>query len=106
MRAVQEHHAELGLELADLLAHCRLGDVEPLRRAPEVKLLGDGDEVAEMSQFHAMKGALYESPGRCEPPRDPDPMDPTTMYGCPYPTRAFSGCPYIRSSPPVACWSA
>src|SRR4029079_3689838 len=52
MRAVQQQHAELGLELADLLAHCRLSDVQPLRRAPGVQLLGDGDEVSEMSQFH------------------------------------------------------
>ena len=38
--------------LAELLAHCRLSDVQPLCGAPEVKLLGDGDEVTKQSQLH------------------------------------------------------
>lgn len=42
--------AELLLELANLPAEHRLGDVEALRRPSEVQLLGDGDEVAEPSQ--------------------------------------------------------
>src|SRR5690349_4117451 len=97
MRTVQEHHAELGLELADLLAHRRLGDVQPLCRAAEMQLLGDGDEVAEMSQFHGSHSAADESCGGDEPSRHPDPMDPTTMSGCPYQDRPVSGCPYVRA---------
>src|SRR4051794_31478973 len=52
LRAVEEPDAELLLELADLLADRRLGDVEPLRGAAEVQLFGDGDEVPEMAEFH------------------------------------------------------
>jgi hypothetical protein len=44
---VEELDAELPLELADLLAERRLRDLEALRRAAEVQLLGDGDEVAQ-----------------------------------------------------------
>src|SRR3954469_15351498 len=52
VRAVEEPDAELVLELADLLADGRLGDVEPLPGAAEVQLFGDGDEVPEMAEFH------------------------------------------------------
>ena len=50
--AVEELDAELLLELADLLAYCRLRDVQALRRAAEVQLLGDGDEVPQVTEFH------------------------------------------------------
>ena len=56
--------ADLLLELADLLAERRLGHVQPLRRAAEVQLLGDGDEVAKVSELHAtamMVGAWTSS---------------------------------------------
>jgi hypothetical protein len=36
----------------DLLAQRRLGDVQPRGRAPEVQLLGDGHEVAQLTQLH------------------------------------------------------
>ena len=48
-RAVQQCHAELGLQPSDLLRKRRLGDVQALGGAAEVALLGDGDEVAEMA---------------------------------------------------------
>jgi hypothetical protein len=50
-RAVQQRHAELGLEPADLLRERRLGDVQALGGAAEVALLGDGDEVTEVSEL-------------------------------------------------------
>ena len=49
LRAVEELHPELGLEARDLLAQGRLDDVQPLRRAPEVELLRDRDEVAQVA---------------------------------------------------------
>ena len=45
--AVQEPGAEAALELLQVAAERRLGDVESLGRAPEVQLLGDRDEVTE-----------------------------------------------------------
>ncbi len=50
--AVEQLDADLVLELADLAAQRRLGDVEDLGRAGEVPLIGDGDEVAKVAQFH------------------------------------------------------
>jgi hypothetical protein len=47
---VEELDAELPFELADLLAERRLCDLEALRRPPEVKLVGDGDEVPQAPQ--------------------------------------------------------
>ena len=46
---VEQADSELGLELADLLAHGRLRDVQTLGGAAEVQLLGDRDEVPQMS---------------------------------------------------------
>ena len=51
-RALQQRAAELGLERVDLLAERRLGDVQSRRGAPEVQLLGDGDEIAKLAEFH------------------------------------------------------
>jgi hypothetical protein len=34
------------------MAQGRLGHVQPLGRAPEVQLLGDGDEVAQLAELH------------------------------------------------------
>ena len=39
---------------ADLLAERRLGHVQALRRAAEVQFLGDGDEVAKVSELHVL----------------------------------------------------
>ena len=36
-----------------LLRQRRRGDVQTLRGAPEMELLGDGHEVAQLAQFHA-----------------------------------------------------
>ena len=49
LRPVEELHADLGLQARDLLAQRRLDDVQPLRRASEVELLGDRGEVAEVA---------------------------------------------------------
>jgi hypothetical protein len=51
--AQEDALAELGLEPADLLADRRLGDPQPLRRAREVRLLGHGDEIGELTELHA-----------------------------------------------------
>ena len=47
----QQGHAELRLELADRPAERRLRDVEPLGGAPEMQLLGDREEVPEVSKL-------------------------------------------------------
>ena len=44
--------AELALELGQLGADARLADVEALRRGRERAVVDDGDEVAELSDFH------------------------------------------------------
>src|SRR6185369_11294221 len=63
--AVEEAHAELLLELADLLADRRLGDVQPLRGAAEVPLFGGSDEVPEVSELHHyLPGAIGVRPDR------------------------------------------
>ena len=50
--AQQQLGADLGLERLDLLTQRRLRDVQALRRAAEVQLFGDGDEVSEVAQLH------------------------------------------------------
>jgi hypothetical protein len=50
--AIEQLLAELGLEPADLCADARLRDVQPLGGAREVRLVGNGDEVLELSQLH------------------------------------------------------
>ena len=56
LRALEQLHAELALEVADLLADGGLGDVQPLGGAAKVQFLRDGDEVSEVAQFHAVHG--------------------------------------------------
>jgi hypothetical protein len=51
-RALEQPHAQLRLQRADLLAQRRLGDVQALGGAREVQLLGDGDEIAQVTQLH------------------------------------------------------
>ena len=53
--AVQQACADLFLELPDLLAQGRLGDPQPLGRAPEVELLGDRQEVADPPEVRGRK---------------------------------------------------
>ncbi len=50
--AGQQADAELLLQAGDLLAERGLGDVQAGGGAAEVKLLGDGDEVAQLAKFH------------------------------------------------------
>ena len=52
--AVEQAHLQLLLQRADLLAERRLGHAEAFRGAAEVQFLGHGDEVAEVTQFHAI----------------------------------------------------
>jgi hypothetical protein len=47
--AVQQPHAQLALQGLDLEAERRLGDAQALGRPAEVQLLGDGDEVPQVS---------------------------------------------------------
>ena len=51
--ADEQRRADAGLERLDLLRQRRRGDVQPLCRPAEVKLLGDRDEIAEQPQLHA-----------------------------------------------------
>src|SRR5205085_7892865 len=50
--APEELYLEFGFERADLLAQRRLLNAQPLRRASDMALLGDGDEIAKVPQFH------------------------------------------------------
>jgi hypothetical protein len=51
----------------DLLAERGLGDSETLGGAPEMQLLGDGDEIAEVAKLH---------PSSCANP------DPSSIWCC------------------------
>jgi hypothetical protein len=50
--AVEERHAELGFQSADLPRRSRLREVQSRGGAPEAALLGDGDESAQLAQLH------------------------------------------------------
>jgi hypothetical protein len=50
--AHEQRRIDLELQRAYLLGERRLLDVQLLRGARDVALAGDGDEVAEMAQFH------------------------------------------------------
>jgi hypothetical protein len=45
----------------------RLRDPEPLRRPPEMQLLGDGDEVPQLPRLHAFNGTAGTA--RAAPPQ-------------------------------------
>jgi hypothetical protein len=51
-RAIQQLLPKLAFEAANLGAHARLRDVDPSGTAREARLLGDGQEVLQLSQFH------------------------------------------------------
>ena len=57
-RAVKQFQPKLPFQRPDLLAERRLGQPQPPGRAPEMQLLGHGDEVAQMPQFHADRYVL------------------------------------------------
>ena len=74
-RAGEQGDAELGLELADLLRQRRLRHVEAFGGPAEVPLLGDGDEVAEVAQFHPLILAGFQSCVRtCSAYQDREPV--------------------------------
>src|SRR5208282_2932050 len=58
-RALEQLHPEFVFELADLLAERRLRHMQALRGAAEVQLFSDGDEVAEVSQFHMQRILIH-----------------------------------------------
>ena len=51
--ALEELGAEFVLQLLDLPGQGRLGDVQAGRGAAEIELLGQGEEVSQVPQFHA-----------------------------------------------------
>ena len=53
-RTPEQLQAELALQPADLLRQRRLGHVQPGGGAPEVPFLGDGDEVPQVTELHAI----------------------------------------------------
>jgi len=54
VRALEQLNSELSLESLDLQTQRRLRNPELPRRSAEVKLFGDGDEVAEVPQFQLL----------------------------------------------------
>ena len=52
--ALEQHHAQLFLQLLDLSAQRRLRDVQQLRRAGEVPLTSHGHEVADLPEFQSI----------------------------------------------------
>ena len=52
--ADEQRRAQARLERLDLLRERRCRDAQPLGSSAEVKLLGDGDEVAKQPQLHAL----------------------------------------------------
>ena len=51
-RPIHKGLAQLAFQTLDLCADRGLGDVDPLGRPGEVGLLGDGDEILQLSKFH------------------------------------------------------
>jgi len=61
--AVEECDADLILERPDLARQVRLADAEALRRAREMQLLGEGDEVPILPQFEWPDGSRDRESG-------------------------------------------
>ncbi len=53
--AYEQLGAEAALELGDGAGQRRLGDAEALGGAADVRLLGDGDEVAQLAGLHSVE---------------------------------------------------
>ncbi len=51
-RSLKERSAELVFERADRSAERRLAHVKPRRGASDVRLFGDGDEIADLLEAH------------------------------------------------------
>ena len=60
----EEPRADLVFERADLAAHRGLRDMEPLRRAAHVALVGDGNEVADLGKAH--RSIVHRARPRCK----------------------------------------
>src|SRR5579862_7188026 len=79
----------------DLLAQRRLGDVESFGCTVEVELLGDGHEVPEVPEFHALLHGNLASEGSSRSTRYQESCTPDTSWvprgACPPPGRAVRG---------------
>ena len=49
---VEQHHAQLALQRANLHRQRRLGNMQLLRCAAEMEFFGEGDKIAQVAQFH------------------------------------------------------
>jgi len=54
--ADEELSSKLTFEVADLLRERRSGKVKPFRGPTEMQFFGNGDEVRQLSKFHAVDG--------------------------------------------------
>jgi hypothetical protein len=54
-RAVEQRRVQRVLELPDLLRKCRLRDMQLSRRASEIAVTGDRDEIAGVAQKHKQR---------------------------------------------------
>ena len=59
--ALEELHAAIALELADLQRHCRLRHRQRLGRAAEAAGAGDGLEHTELVEVHAAEPTAIET---------------------------------------------
>ena len=50
---------ELTFEIADLLRQRRSRNVKPIRGPTEMQFLGNRDEVAQLSEFHAIERTAH-----------------------------------------------
>src|SRR5215831_4145720 len=64
---VEEVDLQFGLETPNLLAQGRLRDMEPRGRSSEVELLGHGEEIAQVTQLHALNSyhQRLNTAGKC-----------------------------------------
>jgi hypothetical protein len=58
--SLEQVNSELALEVLDLFAEGRLRYVQPIRRMGKIQLLGRGDKVFKMSNFH--QGSRFVRP--------------------------------------------
>lgn len=64
--ALEELRADLVFERANLPTHGRLRDVKAQGGAPDVALLGNGNEVANLRKAHVIDGAGCRQPDQDE----------------------------------------
>jgi hypothetical protein len=69
-RPDEQWSSDLVLESTDLPADRWLGDAEPNGRATHISLLGDGDEVANLSEAHPPIVAYRSRVGKPGPDRN------------------------------------